>query len=51
MKFELATLAPWLIAVVVSALVLRGSGHFTYPAPVYAVCAIGSVLVVRRARQ
>jgi hypothetical protein len=50
MKYVLATLALWLIAVAATAWVVRESGLFTYLAPVFAVCAIGSVLVVQRAR-
>jgi hypothetical protein len=50
MKFVIATLALWLIAIAATAWVVRETGSFTYLAPVFAVCAIGSVLVVQRAR-
>jgi len=50
-QHELATLLLWVIAVIATALVVSPSGLFTYLAPLYAVCMIGSLVVVRRARR
>lgn len=49
MKHIVAILALWLIAVVGTVLVVNDAGVFTYLAPLYAICAIGSVFIVRRA--
>jgi hypothetical protein len=50
MKHELATLALWAIAITVT--MLRGDrpGAATILGPVYAVCMIGSIIIVRAAR-
>lgn len=51
MKHELATLALWLIAVVPTLLVVQQSGLFTYLGPLYFLCMVGSVYVVRSAKK
>jgi hypothetical protein len=49
LKHELAVLALWLIAIIVTLMVLDGEG-FTFLGPLYAICMIGSVVTVRNAR-
>jgi hypothetical protein len=48
-KPEFVVLALWTIAIVATLLVAR-DGAFTYLAPLFAVCAVGSVFTVRKAR-
>ncbi len=50
MKYELTILGLWLIAIVATLLLVDGTDAFTHIGPLYAICAIGSVLTVRRAR-
>ena len=50
LRYELATLALWLLAVVPTLLLLRESGLFTYLGPLYFLCMVGSVYIVRSAR-
>jgi len=49
-KHELAILLLWLVAVVPTLLLLRESGLFTYLGPLYFICMVGSVYVVRHAK-
>ena len=51
LKYELAVLGLWLLAVVPTLLLLRESGLFNYLGPLYFVCMIGSVYIVRTARK
>lgn len=44
----LAIVLMWFIAIAVSAVVLDGSGYFTKLGPVYFICMIGSILIVRK---
>lgn len=50
MKHELAILGLWAIALVATLALVKETGVFTDLAPLYAICAIGSVLIVRSAR-
>ena len=50
MKHEIAVLVLWLIAIVVTMLLVKEPGTFSRLAPVYAICTIGSVMNVRQAR-
>lgn len=50
MKHELAVLALWLIAIVTTMLLVHDPSTFSRLAPVFAVCTIGSVVTVRRAK-
>jgi L-lactate permease len=50
MKHELATLALWAIAITVTYLKLDQAGAATILGPVYAVCMIGCIIIVRAAR-
>lgn len=47
-RYELATLALWLIAIATTLVVVRDTGLFTYLGPVLFVCMMGSIVVVRR---
>jgi hypothetical protein len=49
MKHVAANLALWLIAIVVTFLLVPDAHVMTTLAPVYAVCMIGSVVTVRAA--
>ncbi len=44
---ELIVAVLWGIATVATAAVTADTGDFTYLAPVFAICAIGSVMTVR----
>jgi hypothetical protein len=50
MKYELTTLAIWLVALLATIGIVKDSGLLTYLLPVFAICMIGSVMVVRKAR-
>jgi hypothetical protein len=50
MKHELAILVLWLVAVVPTLLIIRQTGLFTYLGPLYFLCMVGSVYVVRNAK-
>jgi hypothetical protein len=49
-KYELAVLALWLIAVVPTLLLVHSSGAFTYLGPLYFLCMVGSIYIVRHAK-
>jgi hypothetical protein len=51
LKHELAILLLWLLAVVPTLLMLRESGLFTYLGPLYFLCMVGSVYIVRSAKR
>jgi hypothetical protein len=51
LKFELAIVGLWLLAVVPTLLLVHESGLFTYLGPLYFICMIGSVFVVRTAKR
>ena len=51
MKYTLTIIVLWFIAVVATAVLLRGSGLFTYLAPLYAICMIGSIWTVQKAQK
>lgn len=44
-----ATIAIWLIAVLVTLAMVKDSGVFTYLWPLYGICMIGSVSIARSA--
>lgn len=48
-KYEWATILLWLIALVATLLVVKDTGLFTYLGPVFFVCLLGSIMVVRGA--
>ncbi|HSE66749.1 MAG TPA: hypothetical protein VLB12_07165 [Gemmatimonadales bacterium] len=50
MKHELAIVALWAIAILVTILTVKQEGVLTVLLPVYAVCMIGSIVTVRAAR-
>ena len=50
MKYELAILGMWLLAVIPTLLLVHQSGLFTYLGPLYFICMIGSVYIVRSAK-
>ncbi len=51
MKYELAILGLWLLAVVPTLLLIQQTGIFTYLGPLYFICMVGSVYIVRSAKQ
>ncbi len=51
MKHELAVLVLWLIAAVVTLLVVEETGLYTYLGPLYFICMVGSIYVVRAAKR
>ena len=50
-KYELGVLLLWFVAVVPTYLVYRNTSSFTYLAPLYFLCMLGTVLIVRQARR
>jgi len=50
MKYELATLGLWLVALLATIGIVKDSSVLTVLVPVFAICMIGSVMVVRKAR-
>jgi len=51
MKYEFTTLAIWLVALLATIGIVKNSSLLTYLLPVFAICMIGSVMVVRKARK
>ncbi len=51
MLAETAVILLWVIASVATALAVEGTGALTYRAPLYFICMVGSVLVVRKAKE
>ena len=51
MKYELANLALWLLAVIPTLLLVNQTGVFTYLGPLYFLCMVGSVYLVRSAKR
>ncbi len=51
MKAEFVIIVLWLIAIVATFLVVDETGIFTSLGPVFAICMIGSVITVQRARE
>ncbi len=51
MKHELAVLGLWLLAVIPTFLLMQQSGMFTYLGPLYFICMVGSIYVVRSAKR
>ncbi len=51
MKYELAVLGLWLLAVVPTFLMVQQTGMFTYLGPLYFLCMVGSIYVVRSAKR
>jgi len=51
LKHEMAILVLWLVAVVPTLLLLRDTGLFTYLGPLYFICMVGSIYIVRHARR
>lgn len=51
MKHELAVLGLWLLAVVPTLLLVQKTDLFTYLGPLYFLCMVGTVYVVRSAKQ
>lgn len=50
LKYELAVVLLWIIAVVPTLLIVRQTGLFTYLGPLYFLCMVGTVYIVRNAR-
>lgn len=47
---EFSILALWLIAIATTLYLTRDTGLFTYLAPLYFVCTVGSIVTVRSAK-
>lgn len=50
-KHELAILALWLIAVVPTLILVHQTGVFSFLGPLYFICMVGSVYIVRSAKK
>ncbi len=51
MKHEMTVLGLWLLAVIPTLLLVHESGVFTFLGPLYFLCIVGSVYVVRNAKK
>lgn len=51
MKHELAIIALWLLAVVATLFLVHQSGVFTFLGPLYFICMLGSVYIVRSSKK
>jgi L-asparagine transporter-like permease len=51
MKYELTILTLWLIAILTTLIIVRDTNLFTYLAPVYFICMVGSIFTVRAVRK
>jgi hypothetical protein len=51
MKYVLAILSLWLIAIAATLILVGETGVFTYLGPLYVICAIGSIITVRQAQR
>ncbi len=51
MKYELAVLGLWLLAVVPTLVLVHQTGLFTYLGPLYFICMVGSIYIVRSAKR
>jgi hypothetical protein len=49
MKYIAATIALWLIAIVSTLLIVKDTAAFSYLGPVYFICLVGSILMMRSA--
>jgi hypothetical protein len=50
LKHELAVLGLWLIAVVPTILLVQQTGLITFLGPLYFICMVGTVYIVRSAK-
>ena len=50
-KYVAATVALWAIAITATLVLAGGTDHFTYLGPVFFICLVGSIIVVRHAWQ
>ena len=50
MKYIIAVVVLWALAIVPTVVLLGDREEFTYLGPVYGICMIGSVIVVRHAQ-
>ena len=48
MKYELTVLTLWLIAILTTLIIVRDTNLFTYLAPVYFICMVGSIFTEGR---
>ncbi len=51
LKVELAILVLWLVAVIPTFLLIRDTGLFTYLGPLYFICMVASVYLIRTSRK
>ncbi len=51
MKHELAILGLWLLAVVPTLILMQKTNLFTYLGPLYFLCMVGSIYIVRSAKK
>ncbi len=50
-KHEMGILLLWLLALVPTLLIIRQTDLFTYLGPLYFLCMVGSVFIVRNAKK
>lgn len=50
-KHEMAVIALWLLAVVPTLMMVHQTGVFTYLGPLYFLCMVGTLYIVRSAKR
>ena len=50
-KYVLAIVALWAIAIGATLALVGDTGRFTYLGPIFFICLVGSIMVLRHARQ
>ena len=50
MKYVAATVALWALAILGTVLIVQDQQVFTYLGPLYAICMIGAIMIVRQAQ-
>lgn len=51
MKHELATIVLWLLALTPTLLLMRNTGYLTFLGPLYFLCIVGSLFILRNAKR
>jgi hypothetical protein len=51
LKYEIATLVLWLISILTTMWFVGDAGIFSFLVPVYFMCMLGSIMVVKWAKQ
>lgn len=50
-KYIWAIVALWVITILATFFIIKDTGLFTYLAPVFFICMVGSIIIVRNAQK